>query len=122
MLQDHIDQLLNVFSDGVCVTDAQGNVLYLNDMHEKLTGVKHDTMIGHNVLEFVGQDVFDVVINPEVIRTGKPVTKVQTLANGSRLVLEGHPIFDEGGRGLLCGAFARRDPPCRTPGQAHLPA
>lgn len=107
MLQDHIDQLLNVFSDGVCVTDAQGNVLYLNDMHEKLTGVKHDSMIGHNVLEFVGQDVFDVVINPEVIRTGKPVTKVQTLANGSRLVLEGHPIFDEGGRVAFCVALLR---------------
>ena len=86
MLQKYIDQLLNVFSDGVCVTDAQGNMLYLNAMHEKLTGIPHDNMIGHNVLEFIGQEAFDVAINPEVIRTGKGVTKVQTLANGNRLV------------------------------------
>lgn len=107
MLQDHLVQLLDVFSDGVCVTDEQGTVLFLNSMHETLTGVPHDSMIGHNVLEFLGKGVFDVVLNPEVLRTGKTVTRVQTLANGHRLVLEGHPIFDHDHHVAFCVTLLR---------------
>ena len=107
MLQDHLCQLLDVFSDGVCVTDDQGKVLYLNTMHETLTGVPHDSMIGHNVSEFIQKSVFDVVLNPEVLRTGKTVTKVQTLANGRRLVLEGYPIFDHDRHVAFCVTLLR---------------
>ena len=107
MLQNHIDQLLDVFSDGVCVTDTQGVVLFVNAMHEALTGVPHDSMMGHNVLEFLGKGVFDVVLNPEVLRTGKMVTKVQTLSNGRRLVLEGHPLFDKNGHVAFCVTLMR---------------
>lgn len=107
MLQNHLDQLLDVFSDGVCVTDAQGTVLFVNAVHEELTGVPHDSMVGHNVLEFLGKGVFDVVLNPEVLRTGKTVTKVQKLANGRRLVLEGHPIFDREKHVVFCVTIMR---------------
>ncbi len=96
--EEHLMQMLDVFSEGICVTDAQGTVLLLNSMHETLTGVPHDSMIGHNVLEFLGKGVCDVVLNPEVLRTGKMITRVQTLANGRKLVLEGHPIFDGANR------------------------
>lgn len=95
MLQDYLDQVLDVFSDGVCVTDAEGKVLYVNAMHAELTGVSREGMVGHNVLEFTGTGVFDIVLNPEILRIKKPLTKVQTLASGRRLVLEGHPIFNE---------------------------
>ena len=107
MLQDYLDQLFDVFNVGVCVTDAQGTVLFLNAMHEKLTGVPHDSMIGHNIQEFVGRGVFDVILNPEILRTGKSMTRVQTLANGRRLVLDGHPIFDRDHTAAFCVTLIR---------------
>ena len=107
MLQDYLDQLFDVFNVGVCVTDAQGTVLFLNAMHEKLTGVPHDSMIGHNIQEFVGRGVFDVILNPEILRTGKSMTRVQTLANGRRLVLDGHPIFDRDHTAAFCITLIR---------------
>ncbi|MBR3880416.1 MAG: sigma 54-interacting transcriptional regulator [Mailhella sp.] len=107
MLHNYIEQLLNVFNDGVCVTDSTGKMIFLNSMHEKLTGIPHDSMVEHNILEFIGQEAFDVAINPEVIRTRKAVTKIQTLANGRRLVLEGHPIFDEAGNVAYCVTLLR---------------
>jgi len=107
MLHNYIEQLLNVFNDGVCVTDSTGKMIFLNSMHEKLTGIPHDSMADHNILEFIGQEAFDVAINPEVIRTRKAVTKIQTLANGRRLVLEGHPIFDESGNVAYCVTLLR---------------
>lgn len=107
MLQEYLNQLLDVFSDGVCVTDTQGVVLFVNAKHEELTGVPHSSMMGHNVLEFLGKGVFDVVLNPEVLRTGKPVTRVQRLSNGRRLVLEGHPLFDSNGHVAFCVTLMR---------------
>ncbi|MBQ3893557.1 MAG: sigma 54-interacting transcriptional regulator [Mailhella sp.] len=107
MLQDYLDQVLDVFSDGVCVTDAGGKVLYVNAMHGKITGIPRESMIDRDVLEFTGRGVFDTVINPEVLRTGKPLTKVQTLSSGRRLVLEGHPIFDRAGRVVFCVTILR---------------
>ena len=107
MLRDYLSQVLDVFSDGVCVTDAQGKVLFLNAMHEAMTGVQHDSMIGHDVHEFTSKGVFDVVLNPEVFRTGKMITRVQTLSNGRRLVLEGHPIFDSHHNVVFCVTLLR---------------
>ena len=107
MLQDYLDQVLDVFSDGVCVTDAGGKVLYVNAMHGKITGIARESMIGRDVLEFTGRGVFDTVVNPEVLRTGKPLTKVQTLSSGRRLVLEGHPVFDRSGRVVYCVTILR---------------
>lgn len=107
MLQEYLNQLLDVFSDGVCVTDTQGVVLFVNAKHEELTGVPHNSMMGRNVLEFLGKGVFDVVLNPEVLRTGKPVTRVQRLSNGRRLVLEGHPLFDSNGHVAFCVTLMR---------------
>ena len=107
MLRDYLSQVLDVFSDGVCVTDAQGKVLFLNAMHEAMTGVQHDSIIGHDVHEFTSKGVFDVVLNPEVFRTGKMITRVQTLSNGRRLVLEGHPIFDSHHNVVFCVTLLR---------------
>ncbi len=107
MLQDYLDQVLDVFSEGVCVTDAGGRVLYVNAVHGRLTGIPRDSMIGHDVNEFTGKGMFDTVVNPEVLRTGKPLTKVQTLSSGRRLVLEGHPIFDQARRVVFCVTILR---------------
>ena len=46
------------------------------------------------------QGIFDRVVNPQIVETGKPATHVQQLANGKRLVLTGYPVFDE--KGQLC--------------------
>ena len=105
--QNCIDQFLDVFSDGVCVTDEHGVVLFVNATHSEFTGVPRRHMVGHNVSEFTGQGIFDIVLNPEVFRTGKVVTRVQTLADGHRLVLEGHPIFDGEHRVIFCVTLLR---------------
>lgn len=107
MLQEHLDQLLDLFNDAVCVTDADAKVQYLNSTYEDLTGIPRSTLQGRDVRDFLQNGTFDIILNPEVIATGRHVTRVQTLGNGTKLVLEGYPIFDENHKTVFCVTLIR---------------
>ena len=58
-------------------------------------------------MEFVKRGRLDVVLNPEVMRTGQPATRVQTVSDGRKLILEANPVFDAQGKLVLCITFLR---------------
>ena len=103
----YFENILNSFSDGVYITDFAGVTIYVNHMYEQLTGLKHVDLHGKNVRELVTEGVFDYILNPEIVQSKKPVTRVQSLNNGKRLVLSGTPIFDVDGVLRLVITFAR---------------
>ena len=107
LLSLYLKSLLDTLSDGVYITDQAGQTLHVNAMYEKLTGLKRDDIVGRNVRELKDQGVFNVILNPEVVRTGKPVTQVQTNMHERRLVLSGYPIFDAAGKVALVVTYAR---------------
>jgi transcriptional regulator with PAS, ATPase and Fis domain len=76
-------------------------------MYEKLIGLKKEDLIGRRVQDLVKEGVFDVVLNPQIVKTGQPATSVQTTKKGQKLILNGHPIFDEEGEVVLVVTFVR---------------
>lgn len=107
LLSQYFKSLLDTLSDGVYITDQAGLTLHVNAMYEKLTGLKRDDIVGRNVRDLKDQGVFNIILNPEVVRTGKPVTQVQTNMHELRLVLSGYPLFDEIGNVALVVTYAR---------------
>ena len=101
LIEKQIDHILDVLSDGIYISDREGNTLKVNTMYEKLIGLRRETLIGRKVQDLVREGVFDVVVNPEIVRTGQPATFVQTTKKGQKLILNGHPIFDEDGQVAL---------------------
>jgi PAS domain S-box-containing protein len=99
--------LLDTLSDGVYITDQNGMTLHVNRTYEKLTGLKREDILGHTVRDLRNQGVFNTILNPEIVRSGKPVTQVQTNMHGRRLVLSGYPIFDSSGQVALVVTYAR---------------
>lgn len=89
------------------MSDAFGTVLYINRVYEQLTGLKRDELCGRNVRALAREGVFDHILNPEIVRTGRPATHVQQLKEGKRLVLSGFPVFDDAGEICLVVTFAR---------------
>ena len=73
MLQEYLDQLFDAFKEGICISDVEGTVVHLNRRHAEITGIPREEMLGHSVMEFVKRGRLDVVLNPEVIRTAKPI-------------------------------------------------
>ena len=107
LIEKQIDHILDVLSDGIYISDREGNTLKVNTMYEKLIGLRRETLIGRKVQDLVREGVFDVVVNPEIVRTGQPATFVQTTKKGHKLILNGHPIFDEDGQVALVVTFVR---------------
>ncbi|MDR1659487.1 MAG: sigma 54-interacting transcriptional regulator [Desulfovibrio sp.] len=106
-LSRHFESILDAIPDGVFISDAEGISLRINLMYEQLTGLRQEEVRGKNVRDLVREGVFDHVLNPEIVATGKPATHVQTLQNGKKLVLSGFPVFSEDGRVALVVTFAR---------------
>ena len=107
LIEKQIDSILDVLSDGIYISDREGHTLKVNTMYEKLIGLKKEDLIGRRVQDLVQEGVFDVIVNPEIVRTGQPATFVQTTQKGQKLILNGHPIFDADGQVILVVTFVR---------------
>lgn len=107
MLCGYLDSILDTLSDGVYITDKSGTSLRVNTMYERLTGLKREELLGLNVRELKERGVYNIALNPEIVETGKPVTRVQTNMHGRRMVLSGYPIFDDKGEVALVVTYAR---------------
>ena len=94
-LAPYLENILAALDDGVYVTDKDGTTLHVNRMYEKLTGLKSEDLLGQNVRVLREKGVFDEIVNPMVVKRQKPVTSVQVLKNGKRVVLRGNPVFDD---------------------------
>ena len=107
ILAQNIESILDSLPDGVFISDAEGISLRVNAMYEQLTGLKQEQIEGKNVRSLMEDGVFDCILNPEIVRSNKPTTRVQRLKNGKKLVLSGFPVFDAQGTLRLVVTFAR---------------
>ena len=99
--------ILDTISDGVFISDAMGTTLYVNQMYADLVGVPARDLRGKNVRDLVSEGFFDLALNPEVVRTGKPATYMQKLKDGKNVVISGSPVFDDKGRVCLVVTVVR---------------
>lgn len=107
ILARYVERILDTLPDGLFISDISGMTLYINRMYEQLTGLKQERVVGKNVRSLVQEGIFDHILNPEIVRTGKPTTRVQQLSDGKKLVLSGFPVFDQTGAICLVLTFAR---------------
>lgn len=108
MLPEYLlTSLADSFQDGVCITDQDGRILLVNRKHAENSGMTQAEMLGHSVQDFMRSGKLNPVLNPEIISSRRPLTRIQQTAGGRRLVLEGHPVFDEQGNVALCVTFTR---------------
>ena len=82
----YFENILDALSDGVFITDTVGTTLCINRMYEQLTGLSKERVRGKNVRELQEEGVFDLVLNPEIVRTGKPATHAQHLGDRKSVV------------------------------------
>jgi PAS domain S-box-containing protein len=105
-VQQYCQRILDLLADGVYISDRDGNTLAVNDMYERLTGLKKADLVGRHVEELVRRG-FDTVLNPQIVKTGKPAASVQTDDRGNKRVLNGYPLLDAEGRVELVVTFVR---------------
>ena len=107
MVKGYFDRILDVLSDGVYISDDVGVTLKVNSAYEQLTGLKKEELLGKNVRELKSEGKYDVALNPEIVRSGKPKTSVQVTRVGRKVILNGYPVFDKAGKVALVVTFVR---------------
>lgn len=101
------EQILEVFSEGIYLSDAKGKTLAINRKYEELTGLKKEEIMGRLVTDLKKRGVFNVCLNPEIVATGKQKTSAQVTKAGRNVFLHGYPIFNEAGKVALVLTFVR---------------
>ena len=107
MLKNYLNQLCDAFSDAISITDKNGIIVLVNKKHAEITGIPAEEIMGSSVVEMVNNGVFDVVLNPDIVRTKQAITRLQHISNGRTLVLDGNPVFDEQGEVVFVVTFMR---------------
>lgn len=106
-IESYFDKILDVFSDGIYISDRTGKTIKVNDMYEKLTGLKKEFLLGRNVEDLKKEGAYDIAVNPSVVKTGKPQTSLQMTGTGRKVVLNGHPVFDQEGKVAYVVTYVR---------------
>ena len=107
MIEKHLEQICNAFQDAICITDKNGIIVLTNKKYADVYGFSWEAVRGKSVFEMERQGIFNNILNPVVIKTGKITTHVQHTTTGRELILEGHPIFDADGNVAYCLTFIR---------------
>ena len=106
-VETYFNEIMDVLSDGIYISDSSGMTLMVNSMYEKLTGLNRGELEGLLVTDLINQGKYDVILNPDIVRTGEPRTAVQVTKMGRRVILNGYPVFDQEGKVALVVTFVR---------------
>ncbi len=106
--QQRLEDILDLMEDGIYISDRHGMTVWVNKTYETLTGLSREHFMGRNVRELVDIGVFNRVLNPQIVKTGKSASVVQELGGAKKTIhLRGFPIFDARGDVDLVVSFAR---------------
>ncbi len=95
--------------DGLYITDGDANTLMINQAYERIAGIKRDEILGKNMRDLVASGVIDRSVSVEVIEKKKPVTIMQELRNGKKVLVTGSPVFDKDGEAIVLVVTNVRD-------------
>ncbi len=95
MIKEYMNHILEAFDEAICISDAKGVITYVNTSYESLMHTQKEKVLGRHVSDLVKSGAVDMVLWPEVIRTQAPVSMVQNLDFGKRILLQGYPIIED---------------------------
>jgi PAS domain S-box-containing protein len=93
--------ILNSVDDGIWISDAKGNLHFVNRAAERINGLKAGEIVGKNMRELEEAGIITKSITIEVIKTGSKVNSFVRNKIGRKLMTTGIPITDDNDRLLL---------------------
>jgi PAS domain S-box-containing protein len=89
-----IEDIIENTYDGIYITDGNANTLKVNRAYERITGIKREEVLGRNMRNLVASGTFDRSVSLEVIEKRAPVTIMQELRSGKKILVTGSPVFN----------------------------
>jgi len=93
-LVSDLEAIIENTYDGIYITDGNANTLKVNRAYERITGIKREEVLGRNMRDLVASGTFDRSVSLEVIEKKGPVTIMQELRSGKKILVTGSPVFN----------------------------
>ncbi|WP_244269439.1 sigma-54 interaction domain-containing protein [Natronincola ferrireducens] len=93
-----LNEIIENLSDGIYITDGEGNTLRVNRTYEKMAGLKGEELMGKNMKDLVEEGYFSQSATLQVLKLKTPATVMYTVKTGKRLLAKGVPVFDKNDR------------------------
>ncbi len=90
--------LFLVSTDGLSISDRDGNIIACNQASAKTAGLKPSDFVGENVHDLVAQGIMDKSVSLQVLARKQQVdTMIHIKPTGKEVLSTGTPVFDEDG-------------------------
>ena len=101
MKQNNIDNIYKIIVENlgeeIFVSDGNGDVLFVNPASIEINALDIENIIGRNVQDLQNEGYFSESSTLKVLREKQPVSVLQKLKNGKRIIASGIPIYDDEG-------------------------
>ena len=99
---DHLNKILKaiflVSTDGLSISDREGNIITCNEASAKIAGLKISDFVGKNVHDLIESGIMDKSVTLEVLATERQhSTMIFIKPTGKEVLSTGTPVFDEDG-------------------------
>ena len=92
-----LDMIIETSFDGIYITDGDANTILINKSYERITGLKREDLLGHNMAEIVENGIMSEATSFWVLQNKQPITVHQTFNTGKNALVTSTPFFDENG-------------------------
>ncbi|WMJ78768.1 MULTISPECIES: sigma-54 interaction domain-containing protein [unclassified Sedimentibacter] len=92
-----LEMIIETSFDGIYVTDSEANTIMINKSYERITGLKRDELLGHNMADVVKKGIMSEVTSFSVLKDKQPKTIYQTFNTGKSALVTSTPFFDRSG-------------------------
>ncbi|KAA8674945.1 sigma 54-interacting transcriptional regulator [Clostridium sp. HV4-5-A1G] len=92
---NELQEIIEGSFDGILVTDGEANVLLVNQSYVRITDIKKEELIGHNMRELINPIWMKNSVALLVIEQKKPISLYHTTKRGKNIMVTGTPVFDE---------------------------
>ena len=94
LLEDPVfTDIINSLYDGVFITNGEGTPVKINESYERISGLQAEQVIGYHMEDLIKAGYFSKSASLQVLKDKRPITLMQTLANGRKIIVSGTPIF-----------------------------
>ncbi len=87
--------IINSLYDGVFITDGYGNTVKVNKSYERMTDLKAEQLIGYHMEDLIKAGYISKSASIQVLKEKRPITLMQTIHNGRKIIVSGTPIYNE---------------------------
>lgn len=88
--------LMEASFDGIMLCDAKGRTVFVNSSAERIMGIDGCEFVGHDSAELQSSGVITHATSVDALRTGKPMTVLQTYKNGNTAVVTSNVVHVHG--------------------------